>query len=83
MSVVLSSGAFVESAMAGHEGFALVGFPAGLARALNQIIVRDPTPDQPAHALVVGKKTKGVKRALRDGSHWVVQPPDWADVHLP
>jgi hypothetical protein len=38
-------------------------------------IARDPLPDEPAHALVFGKKTKAVKSRLAKGSSWVVPPP--------
>ncbi|MDZ7751398.1 MAG: hypothetical protein U5S82_06995 [Gammaproteobacteria bacterium] len=47
----------------GHAGFGLVGFKAGLARECELKIVRDPKKEEPAHALVVGKKT-GKKRSI-------------------
>ena len=84
MSVVLASEASgTDSVLAGHDGYALVGFPASLARELGLGILRDPTDDQPAHAVVVGKKTGSIQKKLRNGAHWIVHPLEWSDVHLP
>jgi len=76
MSVVLgaeSSGP--EAVLAGHSGFALASFTAGLARECHQGIARDPLPEEPAHALVFGPKTKAVRRRLARESVWVIPPP--------
>ena len=76
MSVVITSEAEnPEATLAGHPGFALVSFTAGLARSFGQRIVRDPTPEEPAHALVDGRKTDGIKRRLARAATWVVPPP--------
>jgi len=40
------------------DGYGLVSFTAGLIREFEQDIVRDPKDDEPAHALVVGPKTR-------------------------
>jgi hypothetical protein len=37
--------------------------------------MRDPTNDEPAHALVFGKKTRNVQRKLAKGAHWIISPP--------
>ncbi len=63
-------------ALSGHDRYALAVFTAGLARSCGQRIVRDPLPDNPAHALVFGRKTESVRRRLARGSRWVVPPPD-------
>lgn len=80
MSVVLAqealdAGRNAESILRGHEGFGLVCFTAGLAREQKQGIVRKPLPEEPAHAEVFGKKTKGVRRAFSKMCGWVVPPP--------
>ena len=76
MSVVLAAEAAGPlQVLAGHPGFALAAFPAGLARDCEQKIVRDPLPDDPAHALVVGKKTRSVRKRLAVESVWAVSPP--------
>lgn len=75
MSVVLASEAGPpESVLAGHPVFALAAITAGLARSLGQLIVRDPTPEEPAHAVVVGRKTDGIKRRIAREARWVVLP---------
>ena len=82
MSVLLASvleeaGRPVEEALAGHEGFALAAIRAGLARQHGQGVARDPVPGEPAHAVVFGKKTRSVSRALAKGARWIVPPPDY------
>jgi len=80
MSVTLADelkrgGRSLESALAGHTGFALASITAGLVRECQQGIVRDPTPDEPAHALVFGKKTGSVRKKLSRSARWVIPPP--------
>jgi hypothetical protein len=53
-------------------GAGMVAFTAGALRALGMTLERAPEPDEPHHILVVGKKTKGVKNAMKKGSAWVV-----------
>lgn len=75
MSVVLgaeSSGP--EDVLAGHAGFALASFKAGLARKCGQGVARDPLPEEPAHALVFGVKSKALRRRLARESVWVIPP---------
>jgi hypothetical protein len=62
-----------QAALAGLEGFAAI--KAGLARALNQAIVRDPTPEQPAHAVVRGPKPASVRKRFAREATWVIPPP--------
>jgi len=73
--LVLESNRGPESVLAGHEGFALAVIIAGLARSRKQGVVRDPQPDEPAHALVFGRKGDSVRRALARESCWVIPPP--------
>ena len=54
---VLYEGRTADSVLAGHDGFGLVSFLAGLARAEGQGIMRMPLAEEPAHAEVFGKKT--------------------------
>lgn len=80
MSVQLSDtlkklGLPLEQALAGHEeGFSLAAFRAVVARENGQAIVRDPKDDEPAHGLVVGKKTKSVSRRIAKQFVWIVPP---------
>jgi hypothetical protein len=80
MSVALASelqslGQPLTAPLRGHDGFALVSIDAGLARTCGQAVCKDPLPDDPAHGLVVGKKTESVKRKFARNCTWVV-PPD-------
>ncbi len=59
----------------GHEGYGLVELTAEVLHASGQQIVRDPQPDEPAHVLIVGKKTKARRRGLADASRWIIRPP--------
>ena len=58
-----------------EEAFALAEFPASVAFDKGQSIVRDPTPEEPAHVVLVGKKSKSVGRALAKASVWAWPPP--------
>ncbi len=71
-SVLEAEGLPASAALAGHEGYGLVGFTAGLVRTLSQIVVRDPQPNDPAHGLVVGNKTEGRRKQIVAASQWVV-----------
>jgi hypothetical protein len=77
MSVLLGAeSAGPDSVLAGHPDFALASITAGLARECGQLVVRDPLPMEPAHALVIGRKTKGVRKRMAVAASWVVAPPD-------
>jgi hypothetical protein len=71
-TVIHAAGLPLSSALAGHEGYGLVGFTAGLVCSLGQIVVRDPQPSDPAHGLVVGNKTESRRKHLMEGSEWVI-----------
>lgn len=51
--------------------FKIASFSAKLARELAQKIVKDPIEGAPAHGLVVGKKTKSIKRQFSQNSVWI------------
>jgi hypothetical protein len=62
-----------ESCLIGYEGYGLVWFSAGRARANQQAVCRDPLPENPAHGIVFGDKPTRVKKQLVENSTWVVQ----------
>jgi hypothetical protein len=77
MSVDLSSirqalGEAPDIAVAAYPGWGLAAITAGVARAKAQAVCRDPKPDNPAHGLVVGKKTQSTRKYFRDHAVWVV-----------
>jgi hypothetical protein len=41
---------------------------------LNQGVKREPEPDEPAHAVVVGKKTSSVKKTFSKRARWEIPP---------
>jgi len=58
------------------KGFSLAAFTAGLARRLRQTVCRDPTPADPPHVLVVGKKKSGsISGTFAEEARWVGEPP--------
>lgn len=74
--LVLQAGGQPSDALAGHADFALAAITAGLARSLKQIVVRNPLVDEPAHALVAGIKTEGIRRTMAKQCEWVISPPE-------
>jgi hypothetical protein len=71
---VLAAGRDPSSVLAGHDGFYLASVTAAHARSLQQAIVRMPIHDEPAHAEVVGKKTRGVQRSFAKAATWIIPP---------
>src|SRR5438132_1666293 len=63
-SVLNANNLSLDSVLLGHEGYGLARFQAQVARNLNQLIVRDPLPNDSAHALVTGEKTESRRRKL-------------------
>ena len=64
----------------GYDGYGLVSLTAGLARANNQGVQRDPLSDDPSHALVFAlenvKKNSKQKNQLAMGAEIVIEPPN-------
>jgi hypothetical protein len=80
MSVVLGrelleAGREPQSALGIHTNFGIASIPARVARECNQVIFRDPTDDEPAHAKVAGDKPKSVQKKLARAASWVIAPP--------
>ena len=71
---VLASGRDAAKILENYAGYSLAAFTAGAARANGQGVARTPTPEEPAHGSVFGKKTKSVKRRLSHASSWVIAP---------
>ena len=79
MSVIIRSeliavGGRMEDVLTGYEGFGLVSLSAASVREQNQIVVRKPLPDNPAHGEVIGEKTRGVRRAMKRSAIWLIKP---------
>jgi hypothetical protein len=77
MSVVLvRQGRLPAEVLRGHEGFGLVALTVDVLEALEQRLVVEPLADEPDHAVVIGVKTGGRKRAMAKAAVWVIRPPD-------
>ena len=77
-SVLQNQGRTVQDALSGHSDNSLCSITAGLARELGQLVVYDvEPPNDPAHGLVVGKKTKAVANRFAREARWVIpdRPP--------
>jgi hypothetical protein len=59
-------------------GYSLAALTVAVARANAQGVQRDPTAEDPSHALLFGKKTDGIKSRLAKACVWVFHPP-----HIP
>jgi len=74
--LVLAAGRTAESILDGHDAYALAGISVEVVdEGLGLKVVADPLSDEPAHALVVGHKTKATRRAMARAARWVVPPP--------
>ena len=71
-----------DSVLVGHENFSLVSFPAKIPRSKGLGIIRKPIVGDPEHGIVAdpahgevfGKKTKGVRNALKNNAEWYIEP---------
>ena len=57
-----------------HGLYAIAAFRTRLARECGFIVVADPNPDDPSHALVVGNKTTPKRKRIVKGCWWVQRP---------
>ncbi|MFH1920395.1 MAG: hypothetical protein ABIP48_10985 [Planctomycetota bacterium] len=68
-----SNGRTHQDALREHDGFGLVALNAGFVRGRGQTVgLYNDDADDPEHAYVAGKKTKGVKRAFCKNAEWLV-----------
>jgi hypothetical protein len=77
-SLLQNQGRTVQDALSGYSDNSLCSITAGLARELGQRVVYDvEPPNDPAHGLVVGKKTKAVANRFAREVLWVIptEPP--------
>jgi len=73
---VLASRRSAADILARFTGYSLAAVTAALARELNQGVKRDPVPDEPAHAVVVGKKTSSVRKTFSRKARWEIPPAE-------
>ena len=58
-----------------QEQYGVVVLTPACVRTNRQIIVREPEPDDPTHAEVIGSKPTKVRKRLRDGASVLRVPP--------
>lgn len=73
--VLFENGLTHDFAVQDRNKFGLAALTAQQARSCQQVIQRDPQPDDPAHANVLGEKKDSIKKKLRDYAAWVIPPP--------
>jgi hypothetical protein len=79
-SILLAAGLNENECVRAYDGYGLVSITAGLARQQQQLVYKDPTPQNPAHGIVEGKKTGVVKKAFVGQCQWVIDTrPSSAD----
>lgn len=62
-------------AIRAYPGYGLASVTAGQSRSLRQSVARDPTPTEPAHGIISGKKKAGhVANKLAQLAVWVHRP---------
>ncbi len=74
--VVSETGRTANDVLAGLGEYALASVAAGRVRECRQGVVRDPVPNEPAHALVFGLKTRANKQCLAKGAAWIIPPKE-------
>ena len=75
MSALLAREDTPDRATAGRwAGAFLAVLKAAVYRGDKQLIVRDPTPEEPSHLGVIGPKPKSVRRRWAEKASWVSEP---------
>lgn len=74
---LLASGRVKGAALAGHSDFAVAEVGVGFVREqCNQIVYPKPTPAEPEHAHVEGRKTDAVRKRMARSAAWVIGPQE-------
>lgn len=73
LSIVESTGRKITEISLPIDG-GLASINADFVRSLGQIIIRDPTTEEPAHGIVYGNKSRSVRRKIREEAVWMVSP---------
>ena len=80
VSVCLAALTFQEGVLLNRPDDGLVEIEAGIPRSLGHAIVRDPTPEDPSHALICPSPNKNPSTRKRDAramavaAKWLVKP---------
>jgi tRNA G18 (ribose-2'-O)-methylase SpoU len=63
----------VAETLANHAGYGVAALSTGYVRSLDQEVRAAPDLLNRAHALVVGRKSKGIQRKIAKSATWVVR----------
>lgn len=75
-SLMILQGRPPEDTLARFPGYYLASVTASQVRVHKYGVVKDnDPPHDPAHGLVLGKKTNGFANAMARGQLWIVPPP--------
>lgn len=71
-----AAGTTPQRALKNYQDLGMASVTAASCRSQKQTIQRDPTPDDPHHALVNGDKSKrSIRRALANAARILIMPP--------
>jgi hypothetical protein len=81
-SVLAQAGRQPEDCLRNYPLCKLVALTAAICRQNQQVVVRDPAPEEPAHGIVFGNKTHAIASVLSLAAEWVVPspPPRYAEI---
>jgi len=74
VEVLLAGGRGAAEVLQGHQDYALAEITIASVEAEGCVVEAHPLPEEPAHALVVGKKSQGTRKRIAKGAIWIVAP---------
>lgn len=72
---VLRAGRAANSVIGSLVNFGLASVTAEFLRNLDQGVTRDPIENEPAHALVHGKKSRSTRQRMAKEAVWIIRHP--------
>jgi len=74
-SALAETGRSAEGCLQNYRAHKLISITAGNSRQFDQVVCRDPLPEDQSHGLVYGSKnSSNVRNGLRTASVWVIPP---------
>jgi hypothetical protein len=73
-SVLISEGRDPQSVLVGFDRDSRLSITAGWVRSCAQGVIRDPIPEEMAHAQVIGEKGTNTRKKLAKQYEWIVGP---------
>lgn len=80
LSVYLASETDLDELVNRYAGQAVAAIPAAFVRALGGLVIqRDPSPEEPSHALVIPTPRRSAARRIAKNATWIYVPKGWAE----